>query len=81
MNPPAAPARSLGEFSRPSKPSPSGEGGLHHASMMPFDWFQRFIEQSVKQASVGVFAGGKARLQLIAARHQFIGLDNDSVLV
>ena len=28
MNPPAAPARSLGEFSRPSKPSPSGEGGL-----------------------------------------------------
>ena len=35
MNLPAAPARSLGEFSRLSKPSPSGEGRLPAAPCQP----------------------------------------------
>ena len=51
--------------------------------MMPFDWlqrlFQRFIEQSVKQAAAGVVTGGEACLQLIATRHQFIDPGHDAV--
>ena len=49
--------------------------------MMPFDWFQRFIEQSVKQAAAGVVTNGEASLQPVAQGHELIDLGNDAVLL
>ncbi len=42
---------------------------------------QRFVQQRVKQTAAGVVAGGEARLQPVAKRHQFINLGDDAVLL
>jgi len=53
-----------------------------HTSSCPLGpGHQRLGEESVEQPAARAFAGGQARLELIAERHQLIDSRNDSALL